>query len=296
LNRSPPRRHRRRAARWPWRPRARASAPVIRTLTPCPFSVVVSHVLDGSPALDVLTPSEGSHRFRHRSTPGECPGGRCAAVSSDHVDEHPAHRHGAPEPGRPGLIQADLLDGAVGGRPSAAVEGDEVRSGLVRRGHRLASGSSGSNGKASVQRPNVMQNQPYSTAARCLTRPSRFVPDGVIGRCSCSSSRPCSVRQYRPVTSRRRTPGRMDSASRRWPTPIGTFLVPRHRRTSATTRRDLRATGCAQGHHTRCRSDSSTTGRAAGCACAASTCRPGGTGHTPRRRQRAHPKTHPLAR
>jgi hypothetical protein len=33
------------------------------------------------------------------------------------------------------------------------------------------------------------QNHPYSTDARRLTRPTRFVPDGTIGRRSCSSSR-----------------------------------------------------------------------------------------------------------
>src|SRR5450830_1163346 len=42
---------------------------------------------------------------------------------------------------------------------------------------RSASSSSGSNGTGSVSRPNVSQNQPSSTAARCLTKPRRVVYD-----------------------------------------------------------------------------------------------------------------------
>src|SRR5829696_3985718 len=56
---------------------------------------------------------------------------------------------------------------------------------------RSASGVS-SNGSGSVSRPKVSQNQPYSTAARCLTRPSRLVPLGVICRRRSSSPRPSS--------------------------------------------------------------------------------------------------------
>src|SRR5664279_3114930 len=67
---------------------------------------------------------------------------------------------------------------------------------------RSASGSSCTNGSGSVPRPKVSQNQPYSTLARCLTRPSRFVPDGVIGRRSWPSSRPSS---FHCTTSRCRS-------------------------------------------------------------------------------------------
>lgn len=56
----------------------------------------------------------------------------------------------------------------------------------------MSSSEAGSNQSGSVARPKVEQNQPYSTDARCFTRPSRFVPDGVIARLSRSSSSPSS--------------------------------------------------------------------------------------------------------
>src|SRR6266851_9854982 len=55
---------------------------------------------------------------------------------------------------------------------------------------RSASSSFSSNGIGSVGRPKVVQNQPYSTAARCFTRPSRLVPEGLIGRRRSASPRP----------------------------------------------------------------------------------------------------------
>src|SRR5450756_1091127 len=71
-----------------------------------------------------------------------------------------------------------------------------VSSGSTRRS---ASGSSGSTGSGSVSRAKVSQNQLYSTAARCLTRPSRVVPDGTTARRSEASSRPSS---FHSTTSR----------------------------------------------------------------------------------------------
>jgi len=50
----------------------------------------------------------------------------------DHVDQDPAHRHRLAEPGHAGLLQPDLLDGAVGRGPGPAVEGQDVGGRLVR--------------------------------------------------------------------------------------------------------------------------------------------------------------------
>src|SRR6266545_3737928 len=60
------------------------------------------------------------------------------------------------------------------------------------RARMSALGSSSTSGSGSVWRPKVWQNQPYSTAARCLTSPSRLVPEGVIARRRLVSSRPSS--------------------------------------------------------------------------------------------------------
>jgi hypothetical protein len=72
----------------------------------------------------------------------------------DHVDEHPAHRHRLAGPRRPDVLQAHLIDHDIGRGTGTPVIGDDVGGGFVR------------------------QNHPYSTDARCLTRPMRFVPDG----------------------------------------------------------------------------------------------------------------------
>ena len=57
---------------------------------------------------------------------------------------------------------------------------------------RSLSGSSSLNGSGSVGPPNVSENQRYSTAPRCLTKPSRLVPLGVISRRRSASSSPSS--------------------------------------------------------------------------------------------------------
>src|ERR1700733_11220495 len=51
----------------------------------------------------------------------------------DHVDEHPAHRHGVAPPCRPGVRHCQFLDSAVGGSASPLVIPEDVRSGLLWR-------------------------------------------------------------------------------------------------------------------------------------------------------------------
>src|SRR4029453_18609547 len=57
---------------------------------------------------------------------------------------------------------------------------------------RSASGSSSSKGSGSVGRPKGLQNHPYSTAARGLTRASQVGADGASGRARSSSPTPSS--------------------------------------------------------------------------------------------------------
>lgn len=69
-------------------------------------------------------------------------------------------------------------------------------------GPTVMSSVSVSNQNGSLSRPNVAQNQPYSTVARCFTSDSRLVPEGVKGRRSASSPSPSS---FHTTTSRCRS-------------------------------------------------------------------------------------------
>src|SRR6266536_1930876 len=88
-----------------------------------------------------------------------------------------------------GLLTLSLLGCALGVYYASELRVLVVWSGAARMS---ASGSAGSNGIAWFGRPNVSQNQPYSTLARRFTRPSRLVPDGVMTRRRSASSRPSS--------------------------------------------------------------------------------------------------------
>jgi hypothetical protein len=110
----------------------------------------------------------------------------------DHVDEHPPHRHGVAEPRCPGGVEVDVGDDLIGRGPGPTIERNDVIGGLVRLDPQVSVLVVFIERERSVSRPKVWQNQPYSTDARFLTRPSRLVPDGVIGRRRSASSSPSS--------------------------------------------------------------------------------------------------------
>src|SRR6266542_3700883 len=108
----------------------------------------------------------------------------------EHVNEHPAHRFGLAERCRADVIQVEFVDYPVGRGSGPTVVLQDFGSPLIWLGAHVGVRVPAANGIDSLSRPNVSQNQPYSTLPRCFTRPSRLVPDGVIGRRSCSSGSP----------------------------------------------------------------------------------------------------------
>ena len=77
------------------------------------------------------------------------------------VDQHPAQRDRIAEPRRARRRQVELRDDLFGRGPGPGKEGQEspVSPGAARMSASMS--SSKSNGKASWDRPNVSQNQPY---------------------------------------------------------------------------------------------------------------------------------------
>lgn len=158
-----------------------------------------------------------------RSTRAECPCDPRPGDFLDHVDEHPAHRHGLAGPGRSGVVDLELTDHLVGRDSGAGMESQDVRGGLVRF-HPQVGVLVVVIGRRSCSSPRPSSF--HSTTSRCRSR--------LTCRLSCSSPVGGTVRSMRgtwqacAVARTEKRPGRQPRV-RGAPRPgVGSGRLVRH--------------------------------------------------------------------